>query len=395
MKKRFGILALVFCMALTAAGCKKTTLNDGEANTTSVNKTNAEENKNQSKLDVLTPKAYSNVHGLNLEPGTTISIIGRGSSSDYWKAVEEGAERAVDDINAMLGYKGDDKVKLTYSAPGTENDVDDQVNILDEELARYPAAVGIAAVDSGACEVQFDLAAENNIPVVAFDSGVDYQDIVSMVDTNNREAAATAAGKLCDSIENSGEIALFVHDSKSTSAKEREDAFIDEITKNHPDVKIVKVYHLDKLEDMQKEIAGQAQNQEDAEAAAPNAEQPDGAEITQEEVVKYILEKNPEIKGCYATNEEAAKLVVEACESLEKEDMKIVSFDGGKDQLKLLKDGKIEGLIVQNPYGIGYATVVACGRAVLEQGNEAVVDAGYTWVTTDNMKDDVIKKMMY
>lgn len=392
MKKRLGILALVLCMALAAAGCKKASLNDGETNTTSVNKTNAKKNENQSKLDVLTPKAYSNVHGLNLEPGTTISIIGRGSDSDYWKAVEEGAQRAVDDINSMLGYKGDDKVKLTYSAPGAENDVDDQVNILDEELARYPAAVGIAAVDSGACEVQFDLAAENNIPIVAFDSGVDYQDIVSMVDTNNKEAAATAAGKLCDSIEDNGEIALFVHDSKSTSAKERENGFVDEITKNHPDVKIVKIYHLDKLEDMQKEIAGQTTG---AEAAEGEAEDSEGTEITQEEVVKYILEKNPGIKGCYATNEEAAKLVTGACESLEKEDMKIVSFDGGKDQLKLLKDGKIEGLIVQNPYGIGYATVVACGRAVLEQGNEAVVDTGYTWVTKKNMKDDIIKKMMY
>ena len=95
------------------------------------------------------------------------------------------SKQAVADINTNLGYKGNDKVKLVYSAPETENDVDDQVNILDEELARYPVAVGIAAVDSGACEVQFDLAAENGIPIVAFDSGTDYRNIVSMIDTDN------------------------------------------------------------------------------------------------------------------------------------------------------------------------------------------------------------------
>ena len=60
--------------------------------------------------------------------------------------------------------------------------------------------------------------------------------------------------------------------------------------------------------------------------------------------------------------------------------IKVVSFDGGEDQMKLLEDGKIDGLIVQNPYGIGYATVVACARAVLGQGNEATVSTGYTWV---------------
>ena len=36
----------------------------------------------------------------------------------------------------------------------------DRINILDEELARYPIAVGISVVDATACEVQFDLAAE-------------------------------------------------------------------------------------------------------------------------------------------------------------------------------------------------------------------------------------------
>lgn len=402
MNKRWGILAAALCVSLVFGGCQKESLNDGDTGETNTNKTDSKVNEKQSNLDVLQPLAYGNVNGLNLEPGTTLSIIGRGSSSAYWKEVEAGAKQAVADMNKALGYKGEDKVKLTYSAPGTENDVDDQVNILDEELARYPAAVGIAAVDSGACAVQFDLAAENNIPIVAFDSGVDYQDIAAMVDTNNLEAAATAARKLCDSIDDEGEIALFVHDSKSTSAKEREKGFLDEITQNHPNVKVVKVYHLDELEEMQKEIAGgpesgeQPDTEEPAEGAdAPESEADSGSDITQEEVVKYILEKNPSIKGCYTTNEEAAKLAVEACESLEREDMKVISFDGGKDQLELLEEEKLEGLIVQNPYGIGYATVVACARAVLGQGNEAVVDAGYTWVTKDNMEDAPIARMMY
>ena len=55
------------------------------------------------------------VQGLNLEKGSSISIIGRGSSSAYWKAVQEGAKQAVADINTNLGYKGNDKVKLVYS----------------------------------------------------------------------------------------------------------------------------------------------------------------------------------------------------------------------------------------------------------------------------------------
>lgn len=392
MKKQWSILAAILCAALTFGGCNKETLNDGETNTTTINKTDPAANEKQMNLDVLQPLAYGNVNGLNLEPGTNISIIGRSNDSAYWKEVEAGARRAVADMNKALGYKGDDKIKLNYSAPQTENDVDDQSNILDEELARYPSALGIAAVDAAACQVQFDLAAENNIPIVAFDSGVDYQDVVSMVDTNNQMAASTAASKLSDSIEDTGEVALFVHDSKSTSAKEREEGFIKEITANHPDVKIVKIYHLDELEELKKEMIPPTTEGDDTAPAEPSA---DTQDITQAQAVQYILEKNPNLKGAFASNENCAKLLLEACENLKKEDLKIVSFDGGTDQLKLLKDGKLEGLIVQNPYGIGYATVVACARAILQQGNEALVDSGYTWVTDNNFKNESIQKMMY
>lgn len=406
MKKRWSILSAVLCVALLTGGCGTGSKNDaGTGKEQTFSHETREENEHQSNLDVLQPSAYGNVQGLNLEKGSSISIIGRGSSSAYWKAVQEGAKQAVADINTNLGYKGNDKVKLVYSAPETENDVDDQVNILDEELARYPVAVGISAVDSGACEVQFDLAAENGIPIVAFDSGTDYQNIVSMIDTDNTTAAATAASKLCNSIGESGQILVIAHDSKSTSSEEREQGFVQEVEKNDPNVTVAEIWHLDDLDAISKEInadSSEKNSQETADnvqkAEEENADSRD-TQTAQQDAIKYLLEKYPDVKGIFATNETVADLVVNVLDSMDKttgEDrIKVVSFDGGEDQMKLLEDGKIDGVIVQNPYGIGYATVVACARAVLGQGNEATVSTGYTWVTKDNMNKDSIKKMLY
>lgn len=406
MKKRWSILSAVLCVALLTGGCGTGSKNDaGTGKEQTFSHETREGNEHQSNLDVLQPSAYGNVQGLNLEKGSSISIIGRGSSSAYWKAVQEGAKQAVADINTNLGYKGNDKVKLVYSAPETENDVDDQVNILDEELARYLVAVGIAAVDSGACEVQFDLAAENGIPIVAFDSGTDYQNIVSMIDTDNTTAAATAASKLCNSIGESGQILVIAHDSKSTSSEEREQGFVQEVEKNDPNVTVAEIWHLDDLDAISKEInadSSEKNSQETADnvqkAEEENADSRD-TQTAQQDAIKYLLEKYPDVKGIFATNETVADLVVNVLDSMDKttgEDrIKVVSFDGGEDQMKLLEDGKIDGLIVQNPYGIGYATVVACARAVLGQGNEATVSTGYTWVTKDNMNKDSIKKMLY
>lgn len=48
-----------------------------------------EEPSYQANLDFVTPAAYSNIQGLNLEPGTYISIIGKDESSSYWKEVKK------------------------------------------------------------------------------------------------------------------------------------------------------------------------------------------------------------------------------------------------------------------------------------------------------------------
>ena len=391
MKKRWTIIAGILCIALMGTACsQKVTKGEEQQATIDKDKTGKKENENQSKLDMIRPIAYSNVENLNLEPGAYISIIGRNSNDSYWNEVKEGAEKAVADINAMLGYKGEDKVRLNFSGPSERDNVDEQINILDEELARYPIAVGISAVDATACEVQFDLAAENDIPIVAFDSGNEYQGVVATCATNNLEAAKTAAVKLSSILDESGEVVVFVQDSQSMSAKERENGFREEILAFHPNVQIVDVYYMDQLEEKAKAIA------EEMNAAKSEGEEQIQAEtLTQEDIIKYILEKHPNLKGVYATNLDTTKLVTDVLTKLEREDLDVVGFDGGSAQMKLLKEGKVNGLIVQNPYGMGYATVVAAVRDVLGLGNEAVIDSGYTWVTKDNMDKNAIKRMLY
>lgn len=392
MRKRSRILAGILCMMMAVTGCqgtsskKNTTVKKDNSNNT------AEESQEQSRMNALQPRAYGNTQGLTLDPGSTISLIGRGKKSAYWRAVKEGAQQAVDELNESLGYTGDNKIVLSYAAPSSETDVDEQVNILDEELDRYPVAVGIALIDATSSEVQFDLAAENGVPVVAFDSGTDSKNVVCMVDTDNVEAAQTAAGKLCDAINDEGEVLVFIQDSTSTSASEREKGFVEAIETEHAGVSVANVYYMDDLDAIKRQIA--------AERAAEDAESEDvtamAEALTDKEVVTYLLEKHENVRGIYTTSESVAETVIEGVDATKHADeYKIVSFDGGEAQLERLAEGKLTGLIVQNPYGIGYATVVACVRAVMGEGNEAIVDAGFTWVTEKNMDEPAIQNMMY
>ena len=370
----------------------------------------------QAKLNAISPAAYSSVEGLELEPGTYISVIGKEEDSAYWNQIRAGVEQAAEDLNEALGYSGSDQIKVLYNAPADEEDMNEQVNILDEELARYPDVIAIASIDEAASEVQFDLAAGNDIPVVAFDSGNAYQGIQCTCKTDSSAAAAEGAAKLCEAIGGSGEVALIVHDSVSESAREREEAFKEALSAEYPGAAVVETIYMDDLEEIKKSAAAEqlGVSLEEIQAEQPaegteQGEEPTGdssavmeeinaaaEKISDEDAVAYCLKKHPELKGCFGTNVDATQLALKAIGSLEDtDDVVLMGFDAGKEQLEALESGEIDGLVVQNPFGIGYAAVIASARTVLEIGNEAQVNTGYIWADQENLEEEAVQAMLY
>ena len=471
MKKKRSIIAVLVCIVLLMGVCIMYK-HSGSKSASEEGSSRAQVKKPtyQSKLDLIEPSAYNNVYGLKLEEGSYLSIIGKRGDNAYWKELKKGVEQAAEDLNAELGYEGKKKVKVIFNAPSDPDDVDEQVNILDEELSRYPAALAISVADLKACEVQFDLATESDIPVVAYDSGTDYDGVMSTVATDNVATATEVADKMAESMEQSGEIIVFAHDSKSLAALNRTNAFADEIKAKYPNISIVETYALDqpgvlqqkvadevnagtyKLEDKEvvsadksgtasgeeqenadttggqdtettgKSVTGRTDGQDtettgksvtdqtdgqNADASAENGtesgtvvadgSQVQASDITEEEVVDYILAKHPDVKGIYATNSESMELALSGLERNEKDTDKltIMGFDVSEAVKTALEDGVVDGVVLQNPFGMGYASVIATARAALGMANEADVNTGYTWVTKENYSNKEIQKMLY
>ena len=311
---------------------------------------------------------------------------------------------------------------MLYNAPADGENIDEQVNILDEEMSRYPDVIAIASIDENASSVQFDLAIANGIQIVAFDSGNSYQGIQCTCMTDNKAAAAEGAAKLCEAIGESGEVALFVHDSVSGNARERAQAFEQEIRDGHPQVTVAETIYLDQMDQMKRQAAAEqlGVSEEELEqwsqtASGLDAEQGDGddlmsetartrledidsiaAGMSDEDAVSYYLGKHPDLKGCFGVNDESVLLAAQAVKDMGLADtVAVMGFDAGKEQTDALEDGSIDGLVVQNPFGMGYATVVASARTVLEIGNEAVVDTGYVWVDAAGLEDAGVQAMLY
>ena len=388
MRKK-NLTVAILCVALGVSACGPKF--DEEYKTDAEKKIEAEKEEEkeagkeyQDKLDAIEPAAYRDVLGLSLEPGAYISVIGKEGSGEYWEQVKKGAEQAVADINDLLGYEGKDEVKLTYSGPEA-GDVDGQVNILDEELDRYPAGISISIIDAQSCEVQFDLAAGNSTPIVAFDSASDYQGLMATVSTDNEGTAQMAADKMAEMLEGSGEIVVFAENSKSMSIEQRQSSFTERIRSEYPQITVSDIYYIDALEDTKKVMAEERGTEEPEEIEA----------ISDEEALDYIIEKHPDMKGCFATDGTTVKEVTEALARAEKEDVTVVGYDGDKEELEALESGAVDGLVVQNPFGMGYASVVATARAALSIGNEAYIDTGAAWVTKENLETPEISGWLY
>ncbi len=153
--------------------------------------------------------------------------------------------------------------------------------------------------------------------------------------------------------------------------------------------------YLDNLEDV-KGLLAEKKNLE-AKIIPEDVNSAHMVEFTDEQAIQYILEQHPDVTGCFTTNVEATQKVLSSVNERKQskdtkqaeaaKNLKIIGFDGGEKQMEARENGELEGLVVQNPFGMGYATVIPCARSIPNQGNEAVVDTGYVWITKYNMED--------
>ena len=162
-----------------------------------------------------------------------IPLISKGCQHQFWLAVKSGADQAAKEFN----------VKVTFEGPETEQMVDKQIDMLTAALAKNPKAIGFAALDSKAAIPLLKKAQAAKIPVIAFDSGVDSDIVLTTAQTNSKAAASLAADMMAKIIGGEGEVAVIGHDQTSTTGVDRRDGFVNQIKAKYPKIKIVDIQY--------------------------------------------------------------------------------------------------------------------------------------------------------
>ncbi|OLF10338.1 ABC transporter substrate-binding protein [Actinophytocola xanthii] len=284
-----------------------------------------------------------------------IAIVSKGFQHQFWQAVKNGAEEEAEKQGA----------RVTFVGPPTESDVEEQINMLTNDLAKSPAAIGFAALDSQSAEPLLQQAKSQNIPVIAFDSGVDSDVPVTTVSTDNKAAAAEAAKHMSELVGGKGKVALVVHDQTSKSGTDRRDGFMEWMEQNAPDIEV-----------LEPQYGG-------------------GDQLESANITKSIISANPDLKGIYAANEGSAIGVIKGVEESGKTGLKLVGFDSGKAQVDAIRDGSMAGAVTQDPVNMGRELVIAAMKAIDGEELPKSIDTGFKWYDKSNIDDAEIKAVLY
>ncbi|MGH3436586.1 MAG: ABC transporter substrate-binding protein [Sciscionella sp.] len=284
----------------------------------------------------------------------TIGVVPKAVGFDYWTHVKAGAECAANKLG---------NVKIDWNGVSAETDITGQINLLNGYIDRGVDSLVYAATDAKALIPVTKRAQQAKIPVYNIDSGTTPQD-VPLFATDNIKGATQVAQLMNKYLHGKGKVALLEFQPGSMTDNQRKQGFVEGL-KKYPGLKLAtdQADHSD---------ANQALN-----------------------VTNNILTAHPDLNGIFGSNEPS---VIGASQAVKQRGLKgkvvIVGWDAAPDEVSGLKSGEISALIVQNPFRMGFDSVVASVEHIRKNVKVGKEDTGVYVVTKDNMNQKQFKAIL-
>jgi ribose transport system substrate-binding protein len=252
----------------------------------------------------------------NREQKRVIGVVPKGRANIFWQSVHAGANKAARESN----------VEIVWNGTASETDYNGQLQIVDAMINRRVDALAVAPIDRKVLVSVVERAAREKIPVFIFDSGIDTEQFVSQIMTDNFRAGEVGAERVAKLLNGKGKVAMIMVQPGAGSTMAREEGFRKKIQSDYPGIKIVAEQY--GFADLAKSLA-----------AAEN-----------------ILTAHPDLDAMFASNESSAIGASQALKA-RKTKVKLVGFDTSPTLLDDLRNGMIDSLVVQDPFFMGYEVV--------------------------------------
>ena len=270
-----------------------------------------------------------------------VACILKTLSSQYWKIVAAGAK----DAAAKHG------VELSMSGPPSEDDVEQQVNMIQDALTAKPDVLLLAPSQPPTVIPVLEKAKKMGIPVVLIDTDVEWPSKATFIGTTNYTAGKQGGEFLGKQLQKGDKVVLIDGAPGNPACNER--------IKGAAEV----------LEKAGFTIAANQPGYSDRDKAL--------------NVMQNVLQAQPDVKAVFAANDEMALGAARALQQANKK-VTVIGFDGIADAANAILAGDMAGTVAQQPYDMGRIAVESAIKLAKKQPVEKRIDSGTKMITKDN-----------
>jgi ribose transport system substrate-binding protein len=288
-----------------------------------------------------------------------IAVIPKGTTHEFWKSVHAGAVKAAQELG----------VEITWKGPLKEDDLKAQIDVVQTFVAQGVSGIVLAPLNEKGLVGAVQQAHAAKIPVAIFDSDLQGHDHISFVATDNRAAGRIAGEQMISLLGGKGNVVVLRYSEGSASTANREAGFLEAIAKSDG-IKVV------------------SSNQYGGATT-------ESAFATSENLLAATKAGDGGVDGIFCPNESTTFGMLLALEKAGLAGkMKFVGFDSSTKLIEGVRQGHIDGLVLQNPFQMGYLAVKTMTQHLKGQNVEARIDTGATFVTKQNLDQPEIAELV-
>jgi len=283
-------------------------------------------------------------------------------NSDYWQTCIAGGKAAQE----QLGLKA-----LQFTGANSEANIQGQIALVEDALAKKPDFLVLAPTSANALDATIDKVDKAGIKVILIDSSANTENFDAFLATDNHAGGVLAAKTLAEAIKKktgqaAGQVAYVTFLSGVGSLTLRDQGFLDGI-KAYPQISVVG--HQD--------------------AGGDQTQKPIG-------VVSDLLTRFPKLAGVFADNLYTLEGAATAFRENHADPKKIslVGFDPSTKLVADLKAGRVDGIILQDPYQMGFGGVLYGIVAAAGVNVPKFLNTGVTAATPDNANSTLTQALL-
>ena len=291
----------------------------------------------------------------------SIAVIPKGTSHAFWQSIHAGALKAAAELDVDVAWRG----------PLREDDRDAQIAEIENAVGRGVSGMVLAPLDDAAMVAPVSAAMRQKIPVVIIDSGLKGDDYVSFVATDNEVGGRLGGEKLAQLLGGKGRVILLRYAEGSDSTTKREDGFLSAMKAN-PGLQVVS----------SNQYAGA-----DVEGAYKKGE----AILSQHKRPDGSLD----VDGIFCPNESSTFGMLRVLQDNGwAGKVRFVGFDASDSLVQALRNGHVDGLVVQDPVRMGYLGVKTLVSHLNGDKVERRIDTGVRVISKADMDTPEARELL-